>query len=274
MRARAVLFASFFLLLTSPAWASCADEYYRGTAPHVGQSSALDVRELCFDDFAVGHSGVTHTPLWSAEHLTISEVEAARTLSRRDAFHAETQLPPSERAELIDYRRSGYDRGHMAPSGDMPTPEAQAQSFTLANMAPQAPSLNRGLWEEIEVATRNLAEQDGELFVVTGPIFGVGSALLNGRVRVPTAMFKAIYDPRRRQAGAYVADNAAGADYRVVSIVQLQAMVGFDVFPLLPGNVKARPMDLPPPQRRQAPVEHVASNREPSIGRILTAFSR
>lgn len=275
MHARAALFVSLFLFAT-PAWANCADEYYRGAAPRLAQSAQWDVRELCYDDFAVGHSGVTLTPLWSAEHLTASEVEAARGLARRDDFHADENLPHGERAELIDYRRSGYDRGHMAPSGDMPTPEAQDQSFTLANIAPQAPSLNRGLWEQIEVAVRNLADRDGELYVVTGPIFDRDSALLNGRVRVPSAMFKAVYDPARRQAAAYVADNAAGANYRVVSIAALRTMIGADVFPSLPASIKARTMDLPAPQRREqrAPSETVARNREPNAGRILTAYSR
>ncbi len=272
---RAAFFASLLLLLAAPAWANCADEYYRGGAPRVMESAARDLRELCYDDFAVGHSGVTHTPLWSAEHLTAGEVDAARTLNRRDAFHAEASLPHDERAELTDYRRSGYDRGHMAPSGDMPTPQAQAQSFTLANMVPQAASLNRGLWEEIETAVRNLADADGEIFVVTGPIFNTDAAALNGRVRVPSAVFKAIYDPRRRQAAAYVADNAAGATYRLVSIAQLRAMTGIDAFPALAASIKARTMALPPPERRerpqqQRPPETVARNREPA-GRILTA---
>src|SRR5690242_5652676 len=101
MRARVVLFVSF-LLLAGPAWANCADEYYRGVAPRLAQSAAWDVRELCYDDFAVGHSGVTLTPLWSAEHITANEVDAARTLSRHDDFHADRNLPRGARAELID----------------------------------------------------------------------------------------------------------------------------------------------------------------------------
>jgi endonuclease G len=261
------------LLLTTPAFAACEGDYYGGAEPRAAQ--ALSVRELCYDAFAVGHSAATHTPLWSAEHLTAGEVDAARTLERRDRFHAEAQLPRSERAELADYVHSGFDRGHMTPSGDMPTPTAQAQSFTLANMAPQAPALNRGLWEEIEVATRNLALEDGDLYIVTGPIFADDEGFLNGRVRVPSAVFKAIYDPQRREAGAYVAENAASADYRVVSIVQLQTLIGVDVFPLLPRSIKARAMALPAPQRREreAPTEHVASAAGRPNG-ILTAFAR
>ena len=45
----------------------------------------------------------------------------------------------------------------MSPNGDMGTPEAQQQSFSLANMIPQAPKLNRVLWEGIESAVRNWA---------------------------------------------------------------------------------------------------------------------
>lgn len=289
MAARAFLIACLVLLLVGPAFADCADEYYQGAAPRVSQNAAAqnatqnaaqyatsEVRELCYDDFTVGHSPLTHTPLWSAEHLTANEIDAAAALDRRDAFHAEASLPHSERAELIDYRRSGYDRGHMAPSGDMPTAHAQAQSFTLANMVPQAASLNRGLWEEIEVAVREMAETEGELFIVTGPIFDADGASLNGRVRVPRALFKAVYDPRRRQAAAYVADNAAGARYRVISIAQLAAMIGFDVFPSLPVSIKARAADLPAPdgRGRRASAQTAARNREPTAGRILAAVSR
>jgi endonuclease G len=145
MRARFALFVSFVLVLGAPAWATCADEYYRGVAPHLAQGASLDVREFCYDDFAVGHSGVTHTPLWSAAHLTAGEVDAARTLDRHDVFHAEAQLPRGERAELVDYRRSGFDRGRMAASGDMPTPAAQAQSFAGEHRATSAVSQLRAL---------------------------------------------------------------------------------------------------------------------------------
>jgi DNA/RNA endonuclease G (NUC1) len=71
---------------------------------------------------------------------------------RKNAFHAEPMLPKEERAELADYEHTGFDRGHMAPSGDMPSLEAQQESFSLANIAPQTPELNRGIWEGIEAA--------------------------------------------------------------------------------------------------------------------------
>src|SRR3569833_1805298 len=93
----------------------------------------------------------------------------------------------------------------MAPNGDMATEASQYESFSLANIIPQAPKNNQILWEGIEEATRTLAEQDQQLFVVIGPVFeGNDLERLNGRVLVPTYIYKALYDPVKRQAGAYL----------------------------------------------------------------------
>jgi endonuclease G len=176
------------LLLPVPAEAACPEQFFRGKAPALTNPKlARDTRELCFSAFAVLHSGVTRTPLWAAEHLTPRELQAAEALPRKNSFHAEPSLPKDERAELDDYKGSGFDRGHMAPDGDMPDARAEHESFSLANMVPQNPTLNRGLWAEIEGAVRGLAERGGELYVVTGPIFaGERLEQLNGRVLVPS----------------------------------------------------------------------------------------
>jgi endonuclease G len=245
MRRTAFLIALFFCFAAN-AFAACTGVYLQDAAPRFAQGvTQNDMRELCFDAFAVEHSGATRTPLWSAEHLTAAGVESARTLPRHDEFHAERQLPRSERAELSDYVRSGFDRGHMAPSGDMPSAEAQEQSFTLANIVPQAAALNRGPWEELESATRDLALREGDVYVVTGPVFARGTpALIHGRVRVPDQTFKAVYDPRARQAGVYISANSSGAQMRVISVAALQRLIDADVFPSLPPNIKAQAADV------------------------------
>src|SRR3546814_5936594 len=100
-------------------------------------------RESCYSSFAALHSGVSRTALWSAEFLSKDRIGSARKIERTSEFFAETQIPVSESAELDDYRRSGYDRGHLAPSGNMPNKESQAESFSLANNVPQNGELNR-----------------------------------------------------------------------------------------------------------------------------------
>jgi endonuclease G len=250
---------------TCAAPTACPEPYWHGEAPDLTNPKlAKDTRELCFTAFAVLHSGVTRPPLWSAEHLTRGRVEAAEQLERKNAFHAEPTLPKEERAELADDERTGFDRGHMAPAGDMPSPEAQHESFSLANIAPQTPALNRGLWEGVEAAVRELAREDGELYVVTGPIFaGERLQALHGRVLVPNETYKAVYAPRRGQAGAYVAENTAEPEWRMVSVGELARLSGIDPFPGLPETVKATSLALPAPEPYPHRVGAMARPPEP-----------
>lgn len=141
---------------------------------------------------------------------------------------------------------------HVAPSGDMPTLESQQESFTLANMVPQEASVNNGIWERIESATRNMAKDRGELYIVTGPIYsGDTIQRIGGAVMVPTHMFKAIYDPKRKEAGAYLVGNTEGTQAQVISIRQLEALSGISVFPSISNQAREDVMKLPVPKVRK-----------------------
>lgn len=229
---------------------TCTDAFAEGQRPAITNPKlAARAVPLCFDAFAVLHSGVSRTPLYAAERLTRDSVSAARRVDRIDAFHDEDALPAADRARIEDYVRSGYDRGHMAPAGDMPTHAAQAQSFSLANIVPQDRALNRGLWSAIEESVRRLATRRGTLYVVTGPIYsGDAVQAINGRVLVPTQLFKALYDPVTGEAGAYLVPNQDNLPSQTVSLDSLRTLSGLDVFPMLPPAAKARAMDLPEPR--------------------------
>ncbi len=246
------LLVALALLAGPPALAAptaCPEHFVAGQAPDlVDAKLEPQTRPLCYGGFAALHSGLTRTPLWSAERLTRETMEGARRTNRVDNFHADPNIPRGERAELSDYARSGFDRGHMAPAGDMPDERAQEESFSLANMVPQNPELNRRLWERIESATRDLAGQEGEAYVVTGPIYlGAEIESLRGRVLVPTHIYKAVYVPSRRAAGAYLVANEEGTGVEVVSMDELARIAGIDPFPTLPADVKAATANLPIP---------------------------
>lgn len=272
------------LLATAPASAeareTCPRHFAAARTPAlVNPKLARDTLSLCFAGFAVLHSGVSRTPLYAAERLTRASVAAARSIDRADAFHEEDRLPRGQRSALRDYVRSGYDRGHMAPAGDMPTGEAQAESFSLANIVPQNRSTNRSLWAAIEESVRRLATGRGEIYVVTGPVFeGESVSAINGRVLVPTRLYKAVHDPARGEAAAYLADNDSSGRWQRVSVAQLTAIAGIDVFPGLSDRAKARAMDLPEPRavsrerrRDEASVESWLKNE---IHRILRRMWR
>lgn len=228
---------------------SCPEKFAGGQAPDiVNQALAPKTRELCYSQFAVLHSGISRTPLYSAERLTAEDIRGAESIPREGKFHAEPRLPKAERAELADYKGSGMDRGHMTPSGDAPTIEAQQETFSLANMVPQDHDNNTKLWAAIETSVRELAKANGELYVVTGPIF-LGQQLqrLNGRVLVPTNIFKAVYDPKQQKTAAYLVRNAPGREWSQVSIKQIEDMAGIVVFPGLPTGAADATLTLPPP---------------------------
>lgn len=234
------------------------DKHFFQKAPPEFTRQALQASTvgLCFEAFSVMHSGVSKTPLWAAQHLTRDSLQAARAVKREDSFHAEEALPPQHGAELADYVRSGFDRGHMAPAADMPTRSAQHESFSLANVVPQNRKNNQILWSAIEGATRHLTKLRGELYVVTGPLFDTEKIQrLNRRVFVPTHVFKAVVDPVRGEGAAWLAPNDDSGDYSVVSIAELEKRTGIKLFPKLPDAAKQTAMDLPEPRIRSRKAE-------------------
>lgn len=228
---------------------SCGGLYFGNDAPDIINTKlTAKTKELCYKEFAVMHSGVTRTPLWSAEHLTRNMLNGRAV--RNNNFHPEDRLPAEDRAELNDYARSGFDRGHMSNSADHVDAQANYETFVLSNMIPQNSDNNRGLWANIENSTRTMTKNVGETYVITGPIYiGNNIQRIGGRVLVPTKIFKAIYVPSTGQGAAYVTNNAAGESYEVISIAALTKLTGIDVFPKMSEEAKAHAMQLPAPQK-------------------------
>ena len=225
----------------------CAEQFYKDIPPFIAKEAlSKNTYPLCFNGFNVMYSGVSKTPLWVAEALTAQRL--SQKIPRKDSFHEELKVPSAYRATLADYRASGYDRGHMAPNADMPTKAAQADSFSLANMVPQAPKNNQQVWRELEEATRAIVtKQKHDVYVVTGPTF-TGKKLKtigDNKVIVPTSVFKAIYIPKTGAIGAYYAPNDNSLKVKVVSICYLEEQLGMNIFPQLTEEQKRNIYKLP-----------------------------
>lgn len=226
--------------------AACSQNYYQGDAPNfTNQALTRSTQELCFDGFTVMYSGITRTPLWSAEHLTRDRLERAVTLDRQNNFHEETQLPYDERATLEDYKGSGFDRGHMSPNGDMGSRAQQFNSFSLANIVPQNSYNNQNPWRLLEEVTRELVKQEGEAYVITGAAFRGGNLRKIGNVLVPSDVYKVVYFPKRKAAGVYFSPNDASGQVNIISLAELNSQIGLDLLPSLPDSVKQHRVDMP-----------------------------
>lgn len=199
----------------------CKDDFPNRQIP-VSQEQG---RDLCFDGFAVYYSPTQKKPIYTAEVLS-RELLAEAPLERTNLFYEEARLPAAERSHLDDYRGSGFDRGHNSEAATKRTPEAMAESFSLANMAPQAPDFNRGTWaKDVERATRKYAQRAiGNVFVFTGTIGKAGTIGRSGVV-VPQYFFKLVYDQSANRAWAYWLPNTNDARMSREAIISYQELV-------------------------------------------------
>lgn len=137
-----------------------------------------------------------------------------------------------------DYSRSGYDRGHMCPSGDNKWSQAaQQQSFLMTNICPQSHDLNRGDWNDLEIKCRSWAKRYKEIDIVCGPIFRGNNhkKISKGRITVPEAFFKVIL--RDDAAIGFIYDNEDGhrpmREY-ACSIDEVEQITGINFFGNIP----------------------------------------
>ncbi len=150
----------------------CRENFANGESPIVPRAKELHARALCFNGFAILHSGITKTPVFSAAVLSRERIDAGKGLKRTNKFFADARLPSAERATLEDYKGSTFQRGHQFAAADADNENAMAQSFSLANMVPQSPVNNSKTWAGLEKSTRAYAHRaKGDVYVITGPVF-------------------------------------------------------------------------------------------------------
>jgi endonuclease G len=205
---RKILAIAVLLGLLSPISAFTLFEGCKDLFPQQQIPSSQEVgRDLCFDSFAVYYSPRDKKPIYTVEKLSREQLLAPRP-KRSNQFYEEARLPLAERSLLSDYRSSGYDRGHNAPAGDMTNERSMAQSFSLANMMPQARQNNQGIWaKNVEEPTRLYVKRvTGDVFVYTGSTGNSGS-IGSSRVTIPSHLYKLVYDPSKNLAWAYWIEN-------------------------------------------------------------------
>jgi endonuclease G, mitochondrial len=178
--------------------ASAAQTACAHVAPYgVPQIELSHSTVICRRGYVLQHDNLARIPAWVS--YTLSREQTLACAPRPDRFEPDPVLRPHQRADVRDYRRSGYDQGHMAPNADLAwDPQVQRESFYLSNIAPQLPGLNRGLWRELEGMVRVWAYERGSLTIHVGPIYDRNSTRTIGvnRVVVPDAFFKVIIDNR------------------------------------------------------------------------------
>lgn len=193
------------------------------------------------DYYDLSYNEKYEQPNWVMYRLT-KDMLAPSQFKRQDDFRADPTVDTGS-ATKKDYRRSGYDRGHLVPAADMKfSKEALSETFYMSNMSPQKPGFNRGLWKDLESQVRDWARNDDDYYIVIGPVFSEDMRAIGpNEVAVPEYYYKIIVDLQEphQKAIAFLMQNTKLdgelLDYNV-SIDSIEALTGIDFFPALPDD--------------------------------------
>ena len=211
-----------------------------GGAPQLKLSDGEELRLLTNRGYVVGYSERLRNPRWVAYHMRdLPRIPTPK--ARPEKFDVDRRT--ASRVGSESYSGSGYDRGHMAPNFAIATrygETAQRETFLMSNITPQRHTVNAGLWRELEmrIATSYPARY-GEVWVITGPVFGPSPRTLRGGVAVPDAFFKIIIDEQdgklRTLAFLVPQDAPEGADPAryLTTIDEIERRTGLDFLPEL-----------------------------------------
>ena len=166
-----------------------------------GHTQLLHQRE-----FIISYDRERRVPMWVGYRLTAQDLVKA---PRKNSFRTDPRVGDDDTATCDDYQKNRdekitlFDRGHLAPNADfIRTPQAQAYTFYLSNMAPQFSPFNQRLWAHFEALVRNWTKSKKVLYVITGSVFdrdGDGQPdplpltqfmTPTGRVGIPTHFYK------------------------------------------------------------------------------------
>lgn len=193
--------------------------------------------------YTVSYNKDTKLPNWVAYELTDAEV--AGVCKRDGRFYLDPDVVGSQ-ANYEDYRNTGWDKGHIAPAGDMKWDEqAMFESCYFTNVCPQNHNLNGGDWRSLEEKCRDLARHFGSVYIAAGPVVGdaKNGTIGYNKVVIPDGFYKVLLvcvDGGYQGIGFYF-ENKAGhkpLSTYAMTIDEIEAITGIDFFFLLPDKIE------------------------------------
>ena len=181
-------------------------------------------------------------PNWVSYELTRQETKGKEKRSNR---FIPDPIAKGAHATNNDYKHSGYDKGHMAPAGDMKwSKKTMDESFYFTNICPQHPQLNRRAWKMLEEKIRDWAVADSALIIICGPITPPHPQRIGTeKIAVPTYFFKVILAPYAKpiRAIAFLFKNKKSVEpisTYAVTVDSIEELTGMDFFTILPDDIE------------------------------------
>lgn len=171
--------------------------------------------------------------------------ETIRQFNRTNYFYPDPDIKEGT-AVNSDYKGSGFDRGHLAPAGDMGWNEtAMRESFEYSNISPQNPSFNRGIWNRLEEFVRRWAVENKSIIIVVGPVLKGELVTLGNGVAIPKYFYKVILDynyPDIKGIGFIFPNEGSDKPLNsfATTIDSVELYTGIDFYPKLPDEIEEK----------------------------------
>jgi endonuclease G, mitochondrial len=162
-------------------------------------------------------------------------------------FFIEDPLVKTNSADWRNYKKSGFDKGHLCPAADMKfSKKAFEDTFFTSNISPQKHDFNDGIWNTLESKVRYWAEKYGSIYVVTGGVLTNNlDHIGKENVAVPKFFYKVLLDTSRSEykmiAFLVPSEKSDKPLYDfVISVDELEKMTRIDFYPNLPDEIESR----------------------------------
>ncbi|MGV6827788.1 MAG: DNA/RNA non-specific endonuclease [Flavobacteriales bacterium] len=169
-------------------------------------------------------------------------------LSKNDydrPYFVQDKKVKSKSADWRNFKKSGYDKGHLCPAGDRRFAyDAYHETFLTSNISPQNHEFNAKIWNYLEQKVRFWADKYNGVYVITGGVLKKGLKTIGEeRVAVPNEFYKIIVDKTNGiyKVIAFLIPNQPLHDsfYKyVVTIDEIEKKTGIDFLYQLPDNIE------------------------------------
>lgn len=229
-----LILSLFLTVISVTSWAAESCDIF---VPYGYPKPNFTTQPLCRSSYLEFHNRDQHTGGLAIEYLTPATVGTGDE-PRTNNFRSDKEVPQEFRAKPIQYEGTGYDKGHLAPAGDMSQDgKSMSESFLMSNMTPQRPALNRGRWRDLERLVHSWTFVDKRnLYVLTGAVYAAKPSTLPGTViGIPVSFFKVVIDKDKQDVVAYLLPNNnccfnSIASYQI-TMSALQQLIGYDLTP-------------------------------------------
>ncbi|MES2575091.1 MAG: DNA/RNA non-specific endonuclease [Bacteroidota bacterium] len=196
------------------------------------------------DYYTLSYSEKHEQAEWVAYELKKSYI---RSSDYKRPYFIEDPKVKTGSADWRNYKKSGYDKGHLCPAGDMEFAiNAYNDTFFTSNISPQLHDFNGGIWNRLEQKTRYWASKYDGIYVVTGGILQESLKTIGKEeVSVPNYFYKILLDNsngKYKMIGFLIPNKKSSQpiyDF-VVSVDSIEKITGIDFFPKLDDKTENR----------------------------------